>query len=49
MILSIKLQLILLRYLKKLEAKDLGESNPDIQIRHTYPPVWNWPVVIKLK
>ena len=29
--------------LKKLEQKDLGEEIPDIQIRHTYPPVWNWP------
>ena len=35
--------------LKKLEAKDLGESSPDIQIRHTYPPVWNWPVGDKTK
>lgn len=30
--------------LKALEAKDLGETDPEIQIRHTYPPVWNWPV-----
>ena len=43
------MQLILLKKLKKLEAKDLGESNPDIQIRHTYPPVWNWPVGDKTK
>jgi len=35
--------------LKKLEAKELGENNPDIQIRHTYPPVWNWPVADKTK
>tara|TARA_B100000963_G_scaffold361617_1_gene398164 strand:+ start:3351 stop:4514 length:1164 start_codon:yes stop_codon:yes gene_type:complete len=35
--------------LKKLEAKDLGKNNPDVQIRHTYPPVWNWPVSDKTK
>tara|TARA_Y100000816_G_scaffold261271_2_gene218135 strand:+ start:1112 stop:2275 length:1164 start_codon:yes stop_codon:yes gene_type:complete len=30
--------------LKSLESKDLGNKIPDIQVRHTYPPVWNWPV-----
>ena len=35
--------------LKKLETKDLGEDNPDIQIRHTYPPLWNWPISNKTK
>jgi len=29
--------------LKKLEAKDLGDVAPDVQMRHSYPPVWNWP------
>ena len=35
--------------LKKLEAKDLKEDSPDIQIRHSYPPIWNWPVSDKTK
>lgn len=35
--------------LKKLEAKDLGEQAPDIQMRHSYPPVWNWPAHSKTK
>ena len=29
--------------IKKLEEKDLGEKVVDVQIRHSYPPVWNWP------
>ena len=39
-----KLDSDVVKKLKDLEGKDLGEYNPDIQIRHTYPPVWNWPV-----
>ena len=35
--------------LKKLEQKDLGDQAPDIQIRHCYPPVWNWPTHAKTK
>jgi len=35
--------------LKKLEQKDLGEQVPDIQIRHCYPPIWNWPTHEKTK
>lgn len=35
--------------LKKLETKDLKEDCPDIQIRHSYPPIWNWPVSDKTK
>lgn len=35
--------------LKKLEQKELGEQAPDIQIRHCYPPVWNWPSHKKTK
>tara|TARA_Y100001972_G_scaffold29384_1_gene36214 strand:+ start:1147 stop:2313 length:1167 start_codon:yes stop_codon:yes gene_type:complete len=35
--------------LKKLEQKDLGEQIPDIQIRHSYPPIWNWPAHDKTK
>ena len=35
--------------LKKLEQKDLGDQAPDIQIRHCYPPVWNWPTHNKTK
>jgi glycosyltransferase involved in cell wall biosynthesis len=35
--------------LKKIEQKDLGDQAPDIQIRHCYPPVWNWPTHAKTK
>ena len=35
--------------LKKLEQKDLDNQAPDIQIRHSYPPVWNWPTHDKTK
>ena len=35
--------------LKKYEKKDLKEQVPDIQIRHTYPPIWNWPTHEKTK
>ena len=35
--------------LKKLEQKDLGDQIPDIQIRHSYPPIWNWPTHDKTK
>lgn len=34
--------------IKKLE-RDLGDIVPDIQVRHTYPPVWNWPKHEKTK
>jgi len=44
-----KISTELVKNLKKLETKDLGESNPDIQIRHSYPPIWNWPVGDKTK
>ena len=30
--------------LKELEAKNMdGNSYPEIQIRHAYPPIWQWP------
>lgn len=32
----------IVKQLKKLQSIDLGNS-PDIQVRHTYPPIWNWP------
>lgn len=35
--------------IKSLEQKELGEQAPDIQIRHCYPPVWNWPSHAKTK
>ena len=35
-----------LRILKELEAK---EVEADIQIRHTYPPMWRWPALSKTK
>lgn len=34
--------------IKKLE-RDLGETVPDIQVRHSYPPIWNWPKHEKTK
>lgn len=30
-----------IKIIKSLEAED--SSIPDIQIRHSYPPIWNWP------
>ena len=38
-----------IKKIKELEAKDLGDTNPEIQIRHTYPPLWNWPISDKTK
>ena len=35
------------KVLKKLERKT--ETEPDIQIRHTYPPIWRWPSSSKTK
>ena len=31
------------RILKSLETSD-QEAIPDVQIRHSYPPIWSWPV-----
>lgn len=36
-----------IKILKKLERKT--EVEPDIQIRHTYPPIWRWPSSNKTK
>lgn len=36
-----------IKVLKSLENR--GEDEPDIQIRHTYPPVWRFPVSKKTK
>ena len=35
-----------IKTLKELEGK---EVEPDIQIRHTYPPIWRWPAHNKTK
>ena len=35
-----------IKTLKELEGK---ETEPDIQIRHTYPPIWRWPTHNKTK
>ena len=35
-----------LKLLKNLESK---EVEADIQIRHTYPPIWRWPAHKKTK
>jgi glycosyltransferase involved in cell wall biosynthesis len=35
------------RQLKELEVKD--EVEPEVQLRHTYPPIWRWPVSNKTK
>ena len=29
--------------LKDLEKKELGTVGPEIQVRHTYPPIWKYP------
>jgi glycosyltransferase involved in cell wall biosynthesis len=34
---------------KKLKSLENSTSEPDVQIRHTYPPVWRWPVSNKTK
>ena len=39
----------LLSEIKKLEQKDLGDKIADIQVRHSYPPVWHWPQNEKTK
>ncbi len=31
-----------LKLLKSIERRDIG--NIDVQIRHSYPPIWRWPV-----
>jgi glycosyltransferase involved in cell wall biosynthesis len=38
-----------LRNLKELQDKTVDDNNIDIQIRHSYPPVWRWPVNPKTK
>ena len=35
------------KILKQLEGKESVE--PDVQIRHSYPPIWHWPVSDKTK
>lgn len=37
-----KLDKAVIRKLKQLEAVNF-EAAPDIQLRHTYPPLWRWP------
>ena len=32
-----------LKIIKKLSNKESQDDNIDIQLRHSYPPVWNWP------
>jgi glycosyltransferase involved in cell wall biosynthesis len=39
---AFKLDKEVVRTLKSLE--EIEGENPDIQVRHTYPPIWNWPV-----
>ena len=36
-----------LKQLKNLSEKELNV--PDIQVRHVYPPIWNWPLDRKTK
>ena len=36
-----------LKQLKNLSEKELNV--PDIQVRHVYPPIWNWPIDRKTK
>jgi glycosyltransferase involved in cell wall biosynthesis len=35
--------------LKTLAAKELPRAGADIQIRHSYPPIWQWPPAEKTK
>lgn len=34
-------------FLRKLASKEIAE--PDVQFRHSYPPIWRWPVSNKTK
>ena len=43
-----KLPKKIIKKLKQLESVE-NETSPDIQIRHSYPPVWNWPKDAKTK
>lgn len=43
-----KLPKKIVKKLKQLESVE-NETSPDIQIRHSYPPVWNWPKDAKTK
>jgi hypothetical protein len=36
-----------IKTLKNIEGVE--NDSPDIQVRHTYPPIWNWPVSDKTK
>jgi len=47
---SAKVDKEIVRKIKNIASKELdGNSYPEIQIRHTYPPVWQWPVSEKTK
>ena len=35
--------------IKELEKKDLEDKIVDIQVRHSYPPIWGWPTNKKTK
>ena len=34
----------IVKLLKELQGKEHPENGPDIQLRHSYPPIWQWPV-----
>lgn len=38
-----KLSIDTLEALEKLKATPSDTTHPDVQIRHTYPPIWRWP------
>ena len=44
-----KLDKKLVKKLKSIMAKKWDNKEADLQIRHSYPPVWRWPVSAKTK
>jgi len=44
-----KLNTSVVKQLKNLESKNFEAKDVDIQIRHSYPPIWRWPVSNKTK
>ena len=42
-----KLDKNIIKLIKKYEIKEKKE--PDLQLRHTYPPIWRWPISDKTK
>lgn len=44
-----KLDKEIVKKLKTIMSKKWGKKEADLQIRHSYPPIWRWPVSAKTK